>query len=150
MAQNHSKRWQKALQVERDQRMRLEETLEQLAKQHNHLERAFRGATVLPSSLNNPALGSKGRASVRHHNICYWPLLLPAPDRTVSSFCAGSVSGKGDASDEDDDNEFFDAMEDPAEFITVPADPKYHRLTSVWSTDFVLYLLLVLISVLSR
>ncbi|XP_008297499.1 oxysterol-binding protein 1 isoform X5 [Stegastes partitus] len=94
LAQNHSKRWQKALQTERDQRIRLEETLEQLAKQHNHLERAFRGATVLPSSFSNPTLGSKG---------------------------------KGDASDEDDDNEFFDAMEDPAEFITVPADPKYHR-----------------------
>ncbi|XP_019958707.1 oxysterol-binding protein 1 isoform X13 [Paralichthys olivaceus] len=95
MAQTHSKRWQKALMTERDQRIRLEETLEQLAKQHNHLERAFRGATVLPSSFSNPALGG--------------------------------VSGKGDASDEDDDNEFFDAMEDPAEFITVPADPKYHR-----------------------
>ncbi|XP_047198172.1 oxysterol-binding protein 1 isoform X7 [Hippoglossus stenolepis] len=95
LAQNHSKRWQKALTTERDQRIRLEETLEQLAKQHNHLERAFRGATVLPSSFSNPALGG--------------------------------VSGKGDASDEDDDNEFFDAMEDPAEFITVPADPKYHR-----------------------
>lgn len=41
------------------------------------------------------------------------------------------MSGKGDASDEDDDNEFFDAMEDPAEFITVPADPKYHRLIAL-------------------
>ncbi|KAM6972754.1 oxysterol-binding protein 1 [Aplochiton taeniatus] len=96
LAQGHSKRWQKALQAERDQRVRLEETLEQLAKQHNHLERAFRGATVLPPSLSNPALDSKG-------------------------------SSKGDASDEDDENEFFDAMEDPAGFITVPADPKYHR-----------------------
>ncbi|XP_061840064.1 oxysterol-binding protein 1 isoform X4 [Nerophis lumbriciformis] len=94
LAQNHSKRWQKALQLERDQRVRLEETLEQLAKQHNHLERAFRGATVLPSSNSNAALGSKG---------------------------------KGDSSDEDDNNVFFDAMEEPAEFITVPADPKYHR-----------------------
>nr|XP_040042097.1 oxysterol-binding protein 1-like isoform X2 [Gasterosteus aculeatus aculeatus] len=99
LAQNHSKRWQKALQAERDQRIRLEETLEQLAKQHNHLERAFRGATVLPSSFSNPALANKGGASV-----------------------------KGDASDEDDDNEFFDAMEDPAGFITVPADPKYHSV----------------------
>ncbi|XP_029905203.1 oxysterol-binding protein 1 isoform X2 [Myripristis murdjan] len=98
LAQAHSKRWQKALQSERDQRIRLEETLEQLAKQHNHLERAFRGATVLPPSFSNPALDAKG-----------------------------SGSGKGDASDEDDENEFFDAMEDPAEFITVPADPKYHR-----------------------
>ncbi|XP_030586849.1 oxysterol-binding protein 1-like isoform X3 [Archocentrus centrarchus] len=98
MAQSHSKRWQKALQTEREQRIRLEETLEQLAKQHNHLERAFRGATVLPPSFSNPTLGNKG-----------------------------GVSGKGDVSDEDDDNEFFDAMEEPAEFITVPADPKYHR-----------------------
>ncbi|XP_037620512.1 oxysterol-binding protein 1-like isoform X3 [Sebastes umbrosus] len=97
LAQNHSKRWTKALQVERDQRIRLEETLEQLAKQHNHLERAFRGSTV-PSSFSNPTLGNKGAVSV-----------------------------KGDASDEDDDNEFFDAMEDPDQFITVPADPKYHR-----------------------
>lgn len=62
LAQNHSKRWQKALQVERDQRIRLEETLEQLAKQHNHLERAFRGATVLPPSFSNPALANKGKA----------------------------------------------------------------------------------------
>ncbi|XP_039541465.1 oxysterol-binding protein 1 isoform X2 [Pimephales promelas] len=98
LAQAHSKRWQKALQAEREQRVRLEETLEQLAKQHNHLERAFRGATVLPPSQSNPAIDSKGSAPV-----------------------------KGDASDEDDENEFFDACEDVQEFITVPADPKYHR-----------------------
>ncbi|XP_051994192.1 oxysterol-binding protein 1-like isoform X1 [Xyrauchen texanus] len=98
LAQAHSKRWQKALQAEREQRVRLEETLEQLAKQHNHLERAFRGATVLPPSQSNPAIDNKG-----------------------------SAPGKGDASDEDDENEFFDACEDVQEFITVPADPKYHR-----------------------
>ncbi|XP_059408862.1 oxysterol-binding protein 1-like isoform X3 [Carassius carassius] len=98
LAQTHSKRWQKALQSEREQRVRLEETLEQLAKQHNHLERAFRGATVLPSCQSNPSIDSKGPAPV-----------------------------KGDASDEDDENEFFDACEDVQEFITVPADPKYHR-----------------------
>ncbi|XP_026059454.1 oxysterol-binding protein 1-like isoform X2 [Carassius auratus] len=98
LAQAHSKRWQKALQAEREQRVRLEETLEQLAKQHNHLERAFRGATVLPSSQSNPAIDSKGPVPV-----------------------------KGDVSDEDEENEFFDACEDVQEFITVPADPKYHR-----------------------
>lgn len=59
LAQTHSKKWQKSLQYERDQRIRLEETLEQLAKQHNHLERAFRGATVLPAGA--PGAGaSKG------------------------------------------------------------------------------------------
>uniref|UniRef100_A0A4W4EAH8 Oxysterol-binding protein n=1 Tax=Electrophorus electricus TaxID=8005 RepID=A0A4W4EAH8_ELEEL len=99
LAQAHSKRWQKALQAEREQRVRLEETLEQLAKQHNHLERAFRGATVLAAPPSNPATDSKG--------MC-------------------TRSGKGDASD-DEENEFFDACEEVQEFITVPADPKYHR-----------------------
>uniref|UniRef100_A0A8C9TXT0 Oxysterol-binding protein n=1 Tax=Scleropages formosus TaxID=113540 RepID=A0A8C9TXT0_SCLFO len=95
LAQAHSKRWQKALQAEREQRVRLEETLEQLAKQHNHLERAFRGATVLPPPLANPAGDSKGEGM-------------------------GYEPRKGDVSDEDDENEFFDAMEDVPEFITVP------------------------------
>lgn len=66
---------------------------------------------------------------------------------------SGGVSGKADASDEDDDNEFFDAMEEPAEFITVPADPKYHRYKLIFSIVrrffflhmcFVLYLTLIL------
>ncbi|XP_015254555.1 PREDICTED: oxysterol-binding protein 1-like isoform X2 [Cyprinodon variegatus] len=97
LAQTHSKRWQKALQAEREQRVRLEEALEQLAKQHNHLERAFRGASQAHSSADN-----KGAAG----------------------------PGKGEASDEDDDNEFFDAMEDAPEFITVPADPQFHKRSS--------------------
>ncbi|XP_010169450.1 oxysterol-binding protein 1, partial [Antrostomus carolinensis] len=59
LAQTHSKKWQKSLQHERDQRIRLEETLEQLAKQHNHLERAFRGATVLPATA--PGTGGSAK-----------------------------------------------------------------------------------------
>lgn len=126
LAQSHSKHWQKALQVERNQRIRLEETLEQLAKQHNHLERAFRGATVLPLH-NNSALGSKGEASHQHKHQSFSFTPTASAQSGLFSFSIGSVSPKGDASDEDDDNEFFDAMQDPAEFITVPADPKYHR-----------------------
>lgn len=56
LAQAHSKRWQKALQAERDQRVRLEETLEQLAKQHNHLERAFRGAAQANATADNKSM----------------------------------------------------------------------------------------------
>ncbi|KAJ8007978.1 hypothetical protein DPEC_G00099960 [Dallia pectoralis] len=92
LAQAHSKRWQKALQAERDQRVRLEDTLEQLAKQHNHLERAFKSNTSADSN--------------------------------------GSANAKGEGSDDDDDNEFFDAMEENPEFITVPADPHFHKRSS--------------------
>uniref|UniRef100_A0A663LXT6 Oxysterol-binding protein n=1 Tax=Athene cunicularia TaxID=194338 RepID=A0A663LXT6_ATHCN len=98
LAQTHSKKWQKSLQHERDQRIRLEETLEQLAKQHNHLERAFRGATVLPAS--SPGTGGSAK------DPC-----CPA---------------KGDLSDEDDDNEFFDAPE----IITMPESMGHKRTGS--------------------
>uniref|UniRef100_A0A8C5JW10 Oxysterol-binding protein n=1 Tax=Junco hyemalis TaxID=40217 RepID=A0A8C5JW10_JUNHY len=96
LAESHSRKWQRLLQHEREQRIRLEETIEQLAKQHNSLERACRGA---------PGLAT-GTAS------------------SATSVPAGSVqSAKGEASDEDEETEYFDAMEDAPAFITVTADP---------------------------
>uniref|UniRef100_A0A674N4X6 Oxysterol-binding protein n=1 Tax=Takifugu rubripes TaxID=31033 RepID=A0A674N4X6_TAKRU len=50
LAETHSRRWQRALQYEREQRTHLEETIEQLAKQHNSLERAWREAPTLATS----------------------------------------------------------------------------------------------------
>uniref|UniRef100_A0A8B9IKP7 Oxysterol-binding protein n=1 Tax=Anser cygnoides TaxID=8845 RepID=A0A8B9IKP7_ANSCY len=97
LAETHSRKWQRALQYEREQRIRLEETIEQLAKQHNSLERACRGAPGTAEHLKP---------------------FVPT----------GSVqSSKGEASDEDEETEYFDAMEDAPAFITVTADPKHHR-----------------------
>ncbi|XP_010016976.1 PREDICTED: LOW QUALITY PROTEIN: oxysterol-binding protein 2, partial [Nestor notabilis] len=80
--------------------LKLPETIEQLAKQHNSLERACRGAPGGPA----------------------------APGRLKPSVPTGSVqSAKGEASDEDEETEYFDAMEDAPAFITVTADPKHHR-----------------------
>uniref|UniRef100_W5L3M4 Oxysterol-binding protein n=1 Tax=Astyanax mexicanus TaxID=7994 RepID=W5L3M4_ASTMX len=77
---------QRVLQHEREQRTHLEETIEQLAKQHNSLERAWR----------------------------------EAPTHSTHS----TLTRKEEASDEDEDTEFFDAMEDSPAFITVTAtDP---------------------------
>uniref|UniRef100_A0A3Q1K2I0 PH domain-containing protein n=1 Tax=Anabas testudineus TaxID=64144 RepID=A0A3Q1K2I0_ANATE len=88
VAESHSRRWQKALQYEREQRHHLEETIEQLAKQHNSLERAWR---------ENP-----------------------------TSYTGVERSREGDASDENDEAEFFDAMEDSPAFITVTASGNIH------------------------
>ncbi|XP_038618518.1 oxysterol-binding protein 2 isoform X2 [Tachyglossus aculeatus] len=96
LAELHNRKWQRALQYEREQRNRLEETIEQLAKQHNSLERACRGT----------------------------PCLSTTSSGTISK---GLVSFKGEASDEDEETEYFDAMEDAPDFITVTADPKQHR-----------------------
>uniref|UniRef100_A0A3Q1H4Y9 Oxysterol-binding protein n=1 Tax=Acanthochromis polyacanthus TaxID=80966 RepID=A0A3Q1H4Y9_9TELE len=96
LAETHSRRWQRALQYEREQRTHLEETIEQLAKQHNSLERAWREAPT--------------------HN---GPLITPK-----------------EASDEDEDTEYFDAMEDSPAFITVTASENtQHRSMSPSCND---------------
>ncbi|XP_070820609.1 oxysterol-binding protein 2 isoform X4 [Chaetodon trifascialis] len=93
LAETHSRRWQRALQYEREQRTHLEETIEQLAKQHNSLERAWREAPTLVSTT--PSAPTTNKGSERLH--------------------------KEEASDEDEDTEYFDAMEDSPAFITVTA-----------------------------
>uniref|UniRef100_A0A8C5EII4 Oxysterol-binding protein n=1 Tax=Gouania willdenowi TaxID=441366 RepID=A0A8C5EII4_GOUWI len=101
LAETHSKRWQRVLQYEREQRTHLEETIEQLAKQHNSLERAWREAPTLVSS--SPSAPTTNKGSER--------------------------SRKEEASDEDEDTEYFDAMEDSPAFITVTtSDNIQHRL----------------------
>ncbi|XP_067911389.1 oxysterol-binding protein 2-like isoform X6 [Heterodontus francisci] len=117
LAETHSRKWQRALQYEREQRIRLEETIEQLAKQHNSLERACRGAPALPASSTEISCTSKGSwtsswLGQRSHHI-------KARARHV----------KGETSDEDEETEYFDAMENAPEFITVTTDPTKHRRT---------------------
>eukprot|EP00063_Salmo_salar_P041879 XP_014016714.1 PREDICTED: oxysterol-binding protein 2-like isoform X5 [Salmo salar] len=94
LAETHSRRWQRALQYEREQRIHLEETIEQLAKQHNSLERAWREAPTL--SVNTPSSPTTKKGGSERPQ-------------------------KGEASDEDEDTEYFDAMEDSPAFITVTA-----------------------------
>uniref|UniRef100_A0A3Q3WX39 Oxysterol-binding protein n=1 Tax=Mola mola TaxID=94237 RepID=A0A3Q3WX39_MOLML len=107
LAETHSRRWQRALQYEREQRTHLEETIEQLAKQHNSLERAWREAPTLVSSTPSATTSNKG--SERLH--------------------------KEDASDEDEDTEYFDAMEDSPAFITVTAteNTQHRSVASLFS-----------------
>ncbi|XP_037536966.1 oxysterol-binding protein 2 [Nematolebias whitei] len=100
LAETHSRRWQRALQYEREQRTHLEETIEQLAKQHNSLERAWREAPTHVSSTPSAPTNNQGNKRVN----------------------------KEEASDEDEDTEFFDAMEDSPAFITVTAsESTQHR-----------------------
>ncbi|KFO23654.1 Oxysterol-binding protein 2 [Fukomys damarensis] len=97
LAEIHSRKWQRALQYEQEQRVHLEETIEQLAKQHNSLERAFRSG---PGWSANPS------------NSCSEGSLL---------------TPKGEDSEEDEDTEYFDAMEDSTSFITVITETNEDR-----------------------
>lgn len=73
LAETHSRRWQRALQYEREQRTHLEETIEQLAKQHNSLERAWREAPTLVSTTPSAPTTNKGETA---DCLCVCYLLL--------------------------------------------------------------------------
>uniref|UniRef100_A0A8C4RHF2 Oxysterol-binding protein n=1 Tax=Erpetoichthys calabaricus TaxID=27687 RepID=A0A8C4RHF2_ERPCA len=91
LAETTSRKWQRALQYEQEQRIRLEETIEQLAKQHNSLEQACREAPVLSSNLVTISSIAKGE------NLSITSRLM-------------------ETSDEDEETEYFDAMEDTPVF----------------------------------
>lgn len=80
LAETHSRKWQRALQYEQEQRVHLEETIEQLAKQHNSLERAFRSA---PGRAANPSKSfSEGERAPVHP-----PCSLGVPSASWLGFC---------------------------------------------------------------
>jgi hypothetical protein len=57
LAQQQEPKWKKMLQHERDQKVRIEKMVEQLARQHSHLEEAAQHAipSVTPAGCNRPS-----------------------------------------------------------------------------------------------
>jgi len=102
LAQTQEKRWQKALQYERQRRVTLEETVEALAKQHNTLERACRKNTV--GSLAEPQDVELGR---------------------------DSDDDEEQLEEEDEENaEFFDAIAEHPEGFTLSVSKSHESLQS--------------------
>ncbi|KAG8597958.1 hypothetical protein GDO81_002445 [Engystomops pustulosus] len=107
LAESHSRKWHRALQYEREQRVRLEETIEQLAKQHNSLERACRGAPGLTPNATGTPTSVKGRecptckreASVKNEETEYFDAMgrnQPLSQRSGSNLSSASGGNPDD------------------------------------------------------
>ncbi|CAH1802241.1 unnamed protein product [Owenia fusiformis] len=96
IAQSQGKRWQKMLQHEHEQRLRLEEMVEQLAKQHSSFEKQVRKSF--------PAVN------------------LPKVDG--SKYGIGIAMSDDDEDEEDD--EFFDTVAEPTEEFKVALPHAHH------------------------
>eukprot|EP00112_Aurelia_sp_Birch-Aquarium-sp1_P009621 Seg2098.9 transcript_id=Seg2098.9/GoldUCD/mRNA.D3Y31 product="Oxysterol-binding protein 1" protein_id=Seg2098.9/GoldUCD/D3Y31 len=102
LAQAYEKKFQKLLNLERQRRTRLEETVETLAKQHNKLELVCKTVDMRSKSMSTSTL--------QNHQ----PQLSRSPGGTIDH---------GDE-DEDDHDEFFDAMsEHPEAFGMESTEP---------------------------
>lgn len=105
LAQTQEKRWQKSLQLERQRRVTLEETVEALARQHNTLERACRKSTG--ANLADMPGGELGRDSDEEEEA---------------------------VEEEDDENaEFFDAIAEHPEGFTIAVSKSHESLQSISS-----------------
>ncbi|XP_065054359.1 oxysterol-binding protein 1-like isoform X2 [Rhopilema esculentum] len=93
LAQAYEKKFQKLLNLERQRRQRLEETVETLAKQHNKLELVCKNVDIRSKSLSVVNLHPNNSAVSR------------SPGGTIEY----------DEEDEDDHDEFFDAMSEHPE-----------------------------------
>lgn len=105
LAQTHGQKWQKLLQHEHQQRLRLEEMVEQLAKQHSKMEEDVK--KELANSPNNQT-GNKNPPS--------------------------SLPKQPNSKDEDEDEEFYDA-EDTATDFFVSFPGKAHRISVQMEND---------------
>ncbi|XP_055355969.1 oxysterol-binding protein 1-like [Paramacrobiotus metropolitanus] len=95
MAQSEGKKWQKMLGHEHDQRVRLAEMVEQLAKQHSSLEEAAKAEAAKSSTMKGSQPGG-----------------------------SSANSGKPIATGPSDEDEFFDAQDNfPEEFVVSVSIP---------------------------
>lgn len=92
LAQAYEKKFQKSLNVERVKRRRLEETVETLAKQHNKLEQVCKNVDIRSMSMGN----------LHGHQTAQ---IARSPGGTIEL----------EEDDEDDHDEFFDAMSEHPE-----------------------------------
>ncbi|KAG7206042.1 hypothetical protein KM043_003443 [Ampulex compressa] len=100
LAQRQEPKWKKMLQHERDQKERIEKMVEQLARQHSHLEEAAQHAipSATPAGGHRPSLSQLQDVSVKN-------------DTAITS---------SPSEDEEDNAEFYDAQESDAFTLSIP------------------------------
>ncbi|CAG0914357.1 unnamed protein product [Notodromas monacha] len=112
LANAQGRKWQRLLQHERDQRLRLEEMVETLARQHSHLEQS-----VVQEHQDLKNKPEKTRASAEHSLISREPAGTSKNASASSNSDSLNMRSAGppvsSLSDSDDNEmEFFDALEE--------------------------------------
>ena len=107
LAQTQGRKWQRMLSHEHEQRRRLEDMVEQLARQHSHLEQAAQQQARSSVPNPNPSSGPIGPLAHSIH------------------------------SEEDEDNEFFDAEDEVNNADYIVQVPIGHRRTPSTSSQVI-------------
>ncbi|XP_068246658.1 oxysterol-binding protein 1-like [Palaemon carinicauda] len=109
------RKWQRLLQHERDQRLRLEDMVEQLARQHSHLEQEAKEQMnqAMPPGVQIPNISSQTPVAESDHSS----------SDGVSDHIVDIQRGGHSHSEDEEETEFEDAVEELAENFIVHVNP---------------------------
>ena len=132
--QNNGKRWHRILESEREIRQHLEDMVQQLAKQHSHLEAMVKKEYQEHQHQNNTsAIHATLHIAQSPEEVFKQDKQEPV-ERTEASAnvsVIGRHSVESTCSASDDDGEFEDALDTPAEIcFNVPVPPSHRRTSS--------------------
>jgi len=124
LTQTQGRKWQRLLSHEREQRLRLEEMVEQLARQHSQLEHQCK-KTNFSTMEKNPVNHRRTNSNVSHASTA--PDSSSANTNTIKDDPKSSDS----ISNSEDEDDFHDAVADPEYTdFTVSCAPAHRRTAS--------------------
>ena len=133
--QNNGKRWHRILESEREIRQQLEDMVQQLAKQHSHLEAMVKKEyqdhhNTSTIHTNSVLQGSEESNKEEKKDPVHRIDSVLGQQSTSTSFAARrSVSSTYSGTGSDDDD-FEDALDTPAICFNVPVPPSRRRTSS--------------------
>ena len=133
--QSNGKRWHRILESEREIRQHLEDMVQQLAKQHSHLEAMVKKeykdhhntSTVHMNSI--PQVSEDSNKEEKKELIYRTGSALGSPSASIPMIAGRSVSSTYSGTGSDDDD-FEDALDTPAICFNVPVPPSRRRTSS--------------------
>jgi len=124
LTQTQGKKWQRLLSHEREQRLRLEEMVEQLARQHSQLEHQCK-KTNFNSMERNSSTHRRTNSNVSHASTAQ------ETNSTATNTAKDEHKSSESNSNSEDEDDFHDAVTDP-EYVdfTVSCAPAHRRTAS--------------------
>ena len=132
--QNNGKRWHRILENEREIRQNLEDMVQQLAKQHSHLESMVKKEhedqqQTSITNANSMQVGIDDSKDDKKDSLDRSGSALGSTKSTVPNPVGRSMSSTYSGTDSGDD-EFEDALDDQEICFNVPVPPSRMRKTS--------------------
>merc|ERR1719309_698689 len=125
LTQMQGRKWQRLLSHEREQRLRLEEMVEQLARQHSQLEHQCKKTNFSTMERTSATNHRRTNSNVSHAST------VPDSNSVINNTVKDDPKSSDSISNSEDEDDFHDAVADPEYTdFTVSCAPAHRRTAS--------------------